>query len=94
MMEVLQDWTLRLCGAAFSALPEIFARTGLSQAANGALLRGAAIAVAAELGAQLCRDAGAGALAQKVELGGKLLLLCAAFPLLRELSDALLLLLA
>ncbi len=85
---------LRLCGAAFSALPEIFARTGLSQAANGALLRGAAIAVAAELGAQLCRDAGAGALAQKVELGGKLLLLCAAFPLLRELSDALLLLLA
>ena len=33
---------LRLCGSAFSALPEIFARTGLSQAANGALLRGAA----------------------------------------------------
>ncbi len=80
-------------GEALSALPDLFGRAGLSGELSGMLLRSAGIAVAAELGAQLCRDAGSGALAQKVELGGKILILCAALPMVLDLCDAVLLLL-
>lgn len=86
-------WVLQGAGEALSALPDLFGRAGLSGELSGMLLRSAGIAVAAELGAQLCRDAGSGALAQKVELGGKILILCAALPMVLDLCDAVLLLL-
>ena len=85
LLRVLQG-----AGEALSALPDLFGRAGLSGELSGMLL---GIAVAAELGAQLCRDAGSGALAQKVELGGKILILCAALPMVLDLCDAVLLLL-
>ena len=88
LLRVLQG-----AGEALSALPDLFGRAGLSGELSGMLLRSAGIAVAAELGAQLCRDAGSGALAQKVELGGKILILCAALPMVLDLCDAVLLLL-
>ena len=43
---------------------------------------------------QLCRDAGAGALAQKLELVGKAVILCACLPVLVQLCDVALSLLA
>lgn len=46
------------------------------------------IALIAELAAQLCRDAGSGALAQKVELAAKGMILCSALPMLSELCSA------
>ena len=52
------------------------------------------VTVAAELAAQLCRDAGAGALAQKLELVGKAVILCACLPVLVQLCDVALSLLA
>ena len=51
------------------------------------LLRVSGVTVAAELAAQLCRDAGAGALAQKLELVGKAVILCACLPVLVQLCD-------
>ena len=88
LLRVLQG-----AGDALATLPNLLERSGLAGELSGILLRCAGIALAAELGGQLCRDAGAGALAQKVELGGKILILCAALPMVTELCDALLLLL-
>ena len=49
------------------------------------MLRVTGIALLAQLGAQICRDADASSLAQKVELAGKSMILCAVLPLLGDL---------
>ena len=49
------------------------------------MLRITGIALLAQLGAQTCRDADASSLAQKVELAGKSMILCAVLPLLGDL---------
>ena len=46
------------------------------------LLRVIGVAYIAEFGAQVCRDAGEGSIAMKIELAGKLLLLVMAIPIL------------
>ncbi len=48
------------------------------------------IAYVAEFGAQICRDAGEGVIAQKIELGAKVLIIVMAFPIFMALLDALL----
>lgn len=48
------------------------------------------IAYVAEFGAQICRDAGEGVIAQKIELGAKILIIVMAFPIFMALLDALL----
>lgn len=45
------------------------------------------VAYLAEFGAQICRDAGAGAIAGKVELGGKLIIMAMAAPIVTALVD-------
>lgn len=52
-----------------------------------AMLKAAGITIAGQLAAQLCRDAGEGALAWAVELGAKAAILAAAFPLLLQLLE-------
>lgn len=49
------------------------------------VLRVIGIAYLAEFGAQVARDAGEGALAQKLELGGKILILVLAIPVVNAL---------
>ncbi len=49
------------------------------------VLRVIGIAYLAEFGAQVARDAGEGALAQKLELGGKVLILVLAIPVVNAL---------
>ncbi len=46
------------------------------------------ISCVSELAAQLCRDAGEGALAQNVELAGKAVMLYSAIPVIGALFDA------
>ncbi len=48
----------------------------------GVVLRIIGVAYIAEFGAQIARDAGEGAIATKVELGGKILILTMAVPIL------------
>jgi stage III sporulation protein AD len=48
----------------------------------GAVLRIIGVAYVAEFGAQIARDAGEGAIAAKVEMGGKILILALAVPIL------------
>ncbi|MDR2504967.1 MAG: stage III sporulation protein AD [Oscillospiraceae bacterium] len=70
--------------------------TGLSEVAalpSGTLmllLRVIGIAYITEFAAQMCRDAGEGGIAQKVELGGRLLILTLSVPVLVALMQLML----
>lgn len=48
------------------------------------------IAYIAEFGSQICKDAGEGAIASKIELGGKILIMVLALPILTALMEAVL----
>lgn len=52
------------------------------------MLKVSGTALLTELAAQMCRDAGTNALAQKIELAGKGMILCAALPTLTEFTAA------
>lgn len=68
-----------------------FARTaGLDPATFGALLRVVGIALVTECAAALCRDAGEGALGQKLEIAGKLMILGLSMPIITSLFDTVL----
>ncbi|HOE57743.1 MAG TPA: stage III sporulation protein AD [Bacillota bacterium] len=54
------------------------------------ILKVIAIAYITEFGAQICRDAGEGAIAAKVELAGKVLIMVIAIPILAALMDIML----
>lgn len=51
------------------------------------ILKVIAIAYITEFGAQICRDAGEGSIATKVELAGKVLIMVIAIPILAALMD-------
>ncbi|HYF82836.1 MAG TPA: stage III sporulation protein AD [Clostridia bacterium] len=51
------------------------------------ILKVIAIAYITEFGAQICRDAGEGSIASKVELAGKVLIMIIAIPILAALMD-------
>jgi stage III sporulation protein AD len=51
------------------------------------ILKVIAIAYITEFGAQICRDAGEGAIASKIELAGKVLIMVIAIPILAALMD-------
>lgn len=51
------------------------------------ILKVIAIAYITEFGAQICRDAGEGTIASKVELAGKVLIMVLAIPILAALMD-------
>lgn len=57
-------------------------RGGVDQVYLTAILRIVGVAYVAEFGAQIARDAGEGAIAAKVELGGRILILALAVPIL------------
>ena len=52
---------------------------------GGVMIRAVGVAIVAEFGAQLCRDAGEGTLAGRVELAGRVTMLTLALPLLTDL---------
>ncbi|MDQ2085302.1 stage III sporulation protein AD [Herbivorax sp. ANBcel31] len=51
------------------------------------LLKIIGIAYVAEFGAEICRDAGEGAIASKVELAGKVIIMVLAVPIVTSLLD-------
>lgn len=75
---------------AVALLQDLAGRAGVKDSYVQILLRVMAIAYLAELGSQVCRDAGEGAMATKVEMAGKLIILILAIPVVRALADAIL----
>lgn len=51
------------------------------------ILKVIAIAYITEFGAQVCKDAGEGSIASKIEFGGKVLIMIMAIPILAALMD-------
>ena len=70
-------------------LDRLSAQAGLTEDHASAMIRATGVAVLAEFGAQLCRDAGESALAGRVELAGRVALLGIALPILAELTERL-----
>lgn len=54
------------------------------------LLKIVAISYIAEFGAQICRDAGAGAIASKIELSGKVIIVTLSIPIITSLVELIL----
>ncbi len=70
-----------------TAMTSLAERAELTGSVLPLLLRIIGVAALCELGAQLCRDAGEGGIAAKVELGGKLMVLVMAMPVALALVD-------
>lgn len=70
-----------------AAMHSLSSRVGLEGAYVSTLLRVIGIAYLAQFGAQACRDAGAGGIADKVELCGKVAVLSIAAPIVVSLMD-------
>lgn len=82
-------WSMDGIGEGVEAVRDLTGQSGLPEDAASLLLRATGIAVIAEFGAQLCRDADESALAGRVELAGRAALLGLAAPLLAGLSGRL-----
>jgi len=68
-------------------LERLALRADLNMVYLGALLKIIGIAYIAEFGTQVCRDAGENALAFKVELAGKVMILILAVPIISAIVD-------
>lgn len=72
-----------------SILREITSRVNLDLAFVNIVLKVIAVAYLCEFGAQVCKDAGEAAIATKVELAGKILIVYLASPILLSLLNLL-----
>ena len=77
---------LRAAGRWAEALREL---ARMDQNLSAAVLKGAGIAIVAELGGQLCSDAGETALAGRVSLAARVAMLGLCGPMIAELADML-----
>ncbi|WP_338712615.1 stage III sporulation protein AD [Bacillus pumilus] len=76
--------------AIISMIEKIAASAGVNMKYVETILKIIGIAYIAEFGAQLTKDAGQGAIASKIELGGKILILVMAVPILTVIIETIL----
>ncbi|HLS88054.1 MAG TPA: stage III sporulation protein AD [Sphingobacteriaceae bacterium] len=81
---------LRQIGSLLDLITGLVARAQLDLRYAGSLTRIIGIAYLTEFGAQVCRDAGEGNLAGKVELAGKISILVLAVPIVLAVLETLL----
>ena len=77
-------------GSVIDVLKELSNRANLSTVYLATILKIIAIAYIADFGSQICRDAGEGALAVKIEFAAKILVLVLAVPIVAAVLQALL----
>ncbi|NLK52688.1 MAG: stage III sporulation protein AD [Syntrophomonadaceae bacterium] len=75
-------------------LEELSGRANLNKFYMATILKIIGVAYIAEFGAQVCRDAGEGAIASKVEFAAKIIIMVLAVPIIVAILDSLLKLLA
>ena len=81
---------LMLCsplGELISLLRETAEQAGVGEGYFGIVLKVIGIAYLTQFGAQLCTDAGESAIAAKIEMAGKVLMMAAAAPVLTGLLE-------
>ena len=74
-------------GELISLLRETAEQAGVGEGYFGIVLKVIGIAYLTQFGAQLCSDAGESAIAAKIELAGKVLMMAAAAPVLTGLLE-------
>jgi len=86
---ILILWSLERFSWVWGWIRNTLARTGVDSAYIGILIKITLLAILFELGTDLCADAGETAVATKMELVGKLVILITALPILAGLIDLL-----
>ena len=81
---------LRRIVTAVNVITETAVAAGINLVYLQTLLRVIGIAYLAEFGAQLCRDAGEGSIASRVELAAKVIILVMAVPVIIEIMESVL----
>lgn len=71
-------------------ISNLFNKSNIDSVYITTILKVIGIAYLADFGAQLCKDAGESAIAAKIELGGKILILLLAIPILTALMELIL----
>ncbi len=74
-------------GAVVTVMGQLVEKAGLAQDYLKVLLKVVGVAYVSEFAAQTCRDAGEDSLAAKVEMGGKVLVLAMASPIIVALVE-------
>ncbi|MFA4886211.1 MAG: stage III sporulation protein AD [Desulfotomaculaceae bacterium] len=77
-------------GSIMDIIKDLAARAGINMVYLGSILKIIGIAYIAEFGAQICRDAGEGAVATKIEFASKILIMVLAVPIVVAVLQALL----
>ncbi len=77
-------------GSIIDIVRDLADRAGIGSIYLGTILKIIGIAYIAEFGAQICRDAGEGAVATKIEFASKILIMVLAVPIVVAVLDALL----
>lgn len=73
-----------------SLMNELAKRSNVSMLYMGTILKIVGVAYIAEFGAQICRDAGEGAVASKIEFAAKVIVIVLAVPVIAAVFDFLL----
>lgn len=76
-------------GQAVESLEDIADRAGVQREYIRTVLKVVGVSYIAGFAAQMCKDAGESALAAKVELAGKVVILLAALPVFKAIADGL-----
>lgn len=76
--------------AVVTVADQLARRASLDSIYLSTVLKVIGIAYIAEFGAQICKDSGEGAIASKIELSGKVLVMMLALPILTALLEAVL----
>lgn len=77
-------------GSVIEVIKDLSERAGISMIYLGTILKIVGIAFIAEFGSQICRDAGEGAVASKIEFAAKVLIMVLAVPIVVAVLQALL----
>ncbi|TEB06653.1 Stage III sporulation protein AC/AD protein family protein [Pelotomaculum schinkii] len=77
-------------GSIIEVVKELSERAGISMVYLGTILKIVGIAYIAEFGSQICRDAGEGAVASKIEFAAKVLIMVLAVPIVVAVLQSLL----
>jgi stage III sporulation protein AD len=76
--------------AVFNVLTDLGSQANVNMIYMGTVLKIIGIAYIAEFGAQVCRDAGEGVVAAKIEFAAKILVMVLAIPIILAILEALL----
>jgi stage III sporulation protein AD len=76
--------------AVFNVLTDLGSQANVNMIYMGTVLKIIGIAYIAEFGAQVCRDAGEGVVATKIEFAAKILVMVMAIPIILAILEALL----